>query len=591
MPDINKAGLKMYVKRKLKNTYTNFTVGEFLLVQKLGKHPLSTESGATMGGTDISLGRISGALAGASHWNKNREIERAAKRDGLGNAATALRAQYGFGDGMQRMQLESILKGDTRLARGTGTGEAETVAKDGKRTVYLDNYKDTMSREEQLAMGITLGHEAYRDGLVGSGQQQFMETARAVIGHTELALRMQSDARYTKSLDNIIAGSDILQKDIDAYKSGDMMTMLDHVAGNYDWSKDYWKLMKDGSLIDDDRSSLFLETNEGDEFKIWDMEGLKKDEALAYILNTNVSKQEVKNAQAVIEDMKQHDTTVLLSEVISDEVKKRVGLYSIVRAETSLSEEAFDQIALNSFKINDALGYYIDLSIVEKDLVKKHLGGPSLHKPNDIMEPSSRYNFNGENAHILVNGYGTLFALGTSFEYRGAWGPKNTTPNIPSDNFRSIDELAYTQQNIADIHNKNLRAMGRPAIKLDRKGHRSLFQQYTFAPSPDSSVTPIANGLSLIAQYSMGVQNAVENLVNIQIPTWSINGTNYFSVVGQSFISFERKNGTTVLVTGPDFYSEMKAKTDKRVQNYADYIEKGKPFLLGIWGRLSGWSY
>jgi len=196
-----------------------------------------------MGGTDISLGRISSALAGAQHWEKNREIEKAAKRDGLGNAATALRAQYGFGDGMQQMQLESILKGDTRLARGTGTGEAETVAKDGKRTVYLNNYKDTMSADEQLAMGITLGHEAYRDGLVGSGQQQFMETARAVIGHTEMALRMQADQRYSERMGNIIAGSSILQKDIAAYKSGDMMTMIGHVAGNYDYSKDYWKLV------------------------------------------------------------------------------------------------------------------------------------------------------------------------------------------------------------------------------------------------------------------------------------------------------------------------------------------------------------
>ena len=241
----------MYVKQELKNTHINFPVGEFLLMQKLGEHPLSTESGATMGGTDISLGRISGALAGASHWNKNIQIEKAAKRDGLGNAATALRAQYGFGDGMQRAQLESILKGDTVLARGKGTGEAETVTKDGKRTVYLDNYKETMSREEKLAMGITLGHEAYRDGLVGSEQQQFMETTRAVIGHTEMALRMQADKRYSESMDSIIAGSAILQKDIAAYKSGDLMTMLSHVAGNYDYSKDYWKLMEDGSLAYD----------------------------------------------------------------------------------------------------------------------------------------------------------------------------------------------------------------------------------------------------------------------------------------------------------------------------------------------------
>ena len=150
--------------------------------------------------------------------------------------------------GAVRLQLESILKGDTVLARGTGTGEAETVTKDGKRTVYLDNYKETMSREEKLLMGITLGHEAYRDGLVGTEQQQFMETTRAVIGHTEMALRMQADKRYSESMDSIIGGSDILQKDIAAYKSGDMMTMLGHVAGNYDYSKDYWRLKLDGTL-------------------------------------------------------------------------------------------------------------------------------------------------------------------------------------------------------------------------------------------------------------------------------------------------------------------------------------------------------
>ena len=74
-----------------------------------------------------------------------------------------------LGNGMQRAQLESILKGDTVLAKRAGKGsDAETVTKDGKRTVYLDNYKETMSREEKLAMGITLGHEAYRDGLVGT---------------------------------------------------------------------------------------------------------------------------------------------------------------------------------------------------------------------------------------------------------------------------------------------------------------------------------------------------------------------------------------------------------------------------------------
>lgn len=154
--------------------------GTGLLEMNLGKDGFNMQLG--MGGTDISLGRISGALAGASHWNKNIQIEKAVKRDKLQNAATALRAQYGFGEnltvrnesmysdvkireflrsknsvstssrkGAVRLQLESILKGDTVLAKRAGKGsDAETVTKDGKGTVYLDNYKDTMSREENL---------------------------------------------------------------------------------------------------------------------------------------------------------------------------------------------------------------------------------------------------------------------------------------------------------------------------------------------------------------------------------------------------------------------------------------------------------
>lgn len=66
--------------------------------------------------------------------------------------------------------------------------------------------------------------------------------------HTEMALRIQADKRYSESMDSIIGGSAILQKDIAAYKSGDLMNMIGHVAGNYDYSKDYWLLKLDGTL-------------------------------------------------------------------------------------------------------------------------------------------------------------------------------------------------------------------------------------------------------------------------------------------------------------------------------------------------------
>ena len=69
-------------------------------------------------------------------------------------------------------------------------------------------------------------------------------------------MRMQADKRYSESMDSIIGSSAILQKDIAAYKSGDLMNMIGHVAGNYDWSKDYWKLTHGGQLVNDGQGWL-----------------------------------------------------------------------------------------------------------------------------------------------------------------------------------------------------------------------------------------------------------------------------------------------------------------------------------------------
>ncbi|MEE1157594.1 MAG: hypothetical protein U0K80_09260, partial [Methanobrevibacter sp.] len=96
----------------------------------------------------------------------NSKIEKAAAENKLKNAATAMRMQYGFGDEVQLKQLDDILNGKTVLGIGNVNGEAQTDMENGKRTVYLNNYKTDMTREEQLAIGIKLGHEAYRDGIV-----------------------------------------------------------------------------------------------------------------------------------------------------------------------------------------------------------------------------------------------------------------------------------------------------------------------------------------------------------------------------------------------------------------------------------------
>ena len=46
----------MYIQKEVKSIHTNFQIREFLRTQKLGKHPLSTESGAATLG---ARGRLS----------------------------------------------------------------------------------------------------------------------------------------------------------------------------------------------------------------------------------------------------------------------------------------------------------------------------------------------------------------------------------------------------------------------------------------------------------------------------------------------------------------------------------------------------
>lgn len=173
----------------------------------------------------------------------NSKIKRAAGGDK--DVANALRMQYGFGDEAQLAQLSSILNGGTKLVYGGTDGKAQTVAdENGNRTVYMtksDNWMD---------MGLTLGHEAYRDGVTGTQEEQFSETMNAVLGHTTMALRMGGDSLYAKEMNSLISNNDNLRNDVIAYISGSSL-FANYVYGTYDYSADYWRVQKDeaGNVI------------------------------------------------------------------------------------------------------------------------------------------------------------------------------------------------------------------------------------------------------------------------------------------------------------------------------------------------------
>jgi len=201
-------------------------------------------------GTDFSIGTVASAVRGFDALKTNFEINHFTNKNELQNAAIALREQYGFGGKAEKNQLKSILNGKTELKTGSGDGNAQTVRENGKRVVYLNNYSNDMTREEQIKLGITLGHEAYRDGVKGDELTQKIETRNAVAGHTDMMTRMLGDSMYAGTLSSIIAGDTNLQLDLIARKFGDDV-FNDYVDNCYDSSADYWRVLNNGDLYDD----------------------------------------------------------------------------------------------------------------------------------------------------------------------------------------------------------------------------------------------------------------------------------------------------------------------------------------------------
>ncbi len=81
---------------------------------------------------------------------------------------------------------------------------------------------------------IQLGHETYRDGIIGVNNKQ--ETREAVIGHTAMAAKMQSDG---KTFDTSGPLGEELALFEYAQKTGDWGVFDAYAGTAYDWSADY----------------------------------------------------------------------------------------------------------------------------------------------------------------------------------------------------------------------------------------------------------------------------------------------------------------------------------------------------------------
>ena len=194
-----------------------------------------------MNGTDVSLGTLNRAMQGVKNIEVNGKIKEAAMRDKL-NDATALRVQYGFGDTAAQAQLADIIAGKAVVRDGKSLPEnarGKTVNENGKRVVYLAGYHEGMTAQEQLSMGITLQHEAYRDGVADENNKT--ETQMATYAHTLITERMMGDQRYASLMGDLVSRDANLASDLvmlnKARENKDFGTFASYVDSTYDSSK------------------------------------------------------------------------------------------------------------------------------------------------------------------------------------------------------------------------------------------------------------------------------------------------------------------------------------------------------------------
>ncbi|GEM_PF-6737333 len=513
-------------------------------------------------GTDVSLGQLSSGLKGLEAYRENMKIELAG--ESARQNAVAMRTLYSSGLSDTEGLYRDILNGKTLLAKDEGLdATAKTVDIGGGRKVILLGKKYFEGAE--LGKGVYLSHEAGRNGKDDGRVGQFAETVGSVLLHSVVA--GQVAGTYGGSVLTNQMKLD-LGKLREAAKNNDFSSFASYAGTNYDSSADYWKIMKDGRFIDDNRSSLYIETNNGGEFKLWNMDGLTKENSLKLIVNGKGPALK-----------------------FSEEVNKRMGLYLITNAETTIGEKAFEKLAFNSYKINDKLGYFVDLSIIKDVLIEKNRNMKYLMKAgSDIEKPSWNYSFNQGSFLSIVNEYGTIYRLGINFSYNNTFMGERTPPNLSAAS-GSVDELKYSMKDMFNIHNKKLTSTGRfdflnKQYSHDIEAKKELlgFEKY----GGFIAATEIA------IQYTEGAMQGFK-VTKIQLPMWQVGKDRFFSAIKPELNMFINNNGSLTAEFIPHFYNLPEMLLDRNIRNYANYLEmpdgskKKRLKFFNNW--LRGWDY
>jgi hypothetical protein len=210
------------------------------------------------GGTDMSIGTIARALSGLQTWRVNSQLESATQEEAR-KYVMAMRTLVSTGRESDALLFEDILSGRADIEETFDVdGVAETIFGDGgRRKIFLRSGAE--SSAGNLALGVILSHEGYRNGADDGSEGQQIETDLAVLGHSWTAFDLEN-TYGSGILEGLTgAGAAAFRQ---AMTTGDWSSFAS-LAGRFETRGDNWLMTKTGRLINDNRTGLLQELADG----------------------------------------------------------------------------------------------------------------------------------------------------------------------------------------------------------------------------------------------------------------------------------------------------------------------------------------
>ncbi|MDR2160404.1 MAG: peptidoglycan DD-metalloendopeptidase family protein [Treponema sp.] len=219
-----------------------------------------TQMGFGSGGPDVSMGTLVTAFKGFEAWRENARLLFA--NDVTRKYASQMRTLYS-GNGINKKEYESYIAGTTVARENYGVVETESVFDEAAGTKYVYLGEAALNDESRFGLNIYFSHESYRNGKDDGELGQMLERNSAVMGHIAASLGIMGTYGEDSIAAALVREAKDFQNDFflavtaaDSVTANNAINRIGAILENYDSSRDFWKLLDDGTLVNDNSGWL-----------------------------------------------------------------------------------------------------------------------------------------------------------------------------------------------------------------------------------------------------------------------------------------------------------------------------------------------